>query len=110
LPIEEDAAEAVARRQDLRELFVDLGELPDRQRTALLMSEFGGVSHAQIASTLECRPNQVKALVFQARTTLLDSRSARGVACSDIREEIASGRGAALRRRHLRRHIRACPG
>lgn len=109
-PAGEDTADAVVRRQDLRELFVDLGELPHRQRAALLLSEVGGLSHAQIASTLQCRPSQVKALVFQARTSLTDTRLARGVACAEIRRELASARGAALLRRHLRRHVSACPG
>jgi RNA polymerase sigma factor (sigma-70 family) len=106
----EDAADAVVRRQDLRELFLDLGALPERQRSALVLSEVGGLSHAQIASTLGCRASQVKALVFQARSNLADSRTARGVTCAEIRREIASARGAALLRRHLRRHVSVCPG
>ena len=37
-------------------------------------------------------------------------RTARDTACSEIREQLASGRGAVLRRANLRRHLRECDG
>ena len=48
---------------------------------------------------------KVKALVFQARTALVADREARTVLCGDIREQLATLHGSALRRRVLRRHV-----
>jgi hypothetical protein len=52
----------------------------------------------------------VKSLVFQARTALIDRRIARETPCDQIREQLATLRGGALRRSHLRHHLEACPG
>src|SRR5581483_12028480 len=67
-------------------------------------------SQAEIASVLDREPAQVKALVFQARTTLMQFRAAREMDCAAIREELATARGPALLRGHLRRHLRTCKG
>nr|MBA2793427.1 sigma-70 family RNA polymerase sigma factor [Thermoleophilaceae bacterium] len=53
----------VQSRADLRELVADLQDLPEDQRAALLLSEVGDLSHAQIADILECKVGQVKGLV-----------------------------------------------
>jgi hypothetical protein len=53
---------------------------------------------------------KVKALVFQARSSLLESRRASEISCQEIREELATAHGGALRRGPLRRHVRSCPG
>jgi hypothetical protein len=53
---------------------------------------------------------KVKALVFQARTSLTASRRARETPCTEIREQLAVLRGGALRRSPLRRHLLACAG
>jgi RNA polymerase sigma factor (sigma-70 family) len=101
-------AEDVGRRADLRELVHDLARLPDDQREALVLFELGGSSHAQIAQVLACPPAKVKALVFQARSTLIAERDARSIPCEAIREQLAVARGGLLRRGPLRRHLRQC--
>jgi hypothetical protein len=53
---------------------------------------------------------KVKALVFQARSSLAESRRASEIPCHEIREQLATLRGGALRRGPLRRHLRACAG
>jgi hypothetical protein len=53
---------------------------------------------------------KVKSLVFQARSSLIETRKARAIPCPEIREQLATATGGVLRRRPLRRHIRACPG
>jgi RNA polymerase sigma factor (sigma-70 family) len=103
-------ADEVERRQDLKAMLADLGELPDEQRAALLLSELGGLSHDDIADVLGVRRAKVKALVFQARESLMSARTAREVDCREIREQLATLSGAALRRTTLRRHIATCPG
>jgi hypothetical protein len=53
---------------------------------------------------------KVKSLVFQARSSLIETRKARAIPCHEIREQLATATGGALRRRPLRRHLRACAG
>jgi RNA polymerase sigma factor (sigma-70 family) len=109
-PATEGLAAEVQRREDLRELLVDMRDLPHDQRAALVLAELGALDHSEIASTLGVAAPKVKALVFQARESLIASRSARDTDCTEIRRELANARGAALRRASLRRHLRQCPG
>jgi RNA polymerase sigma factor (sigma-70 family) len=106
----ENPASVVQRREDLRDLVDDLGRLPEEQRAALVMAELGALSHEEIALALEVPREKVKALVFQARESLLATRTAREADCSEIRQELSTQRGPALRRSHLRRHLHACEG
>jgi RNA polymerase sigma factor (sigma-70 family) len=98
----------VQRREDLRELLRDIARLSDDQRAALVLSEIGDLSHGEIARILGCEREKVKALVFQARTSLNASRAARDTSCFQIRQQLANLRGGALRRNVLRRHLRDC--
>ena len=109
LPTENLSAE-VQRRQDLRDLLHDVGGLPEEQRSALVLAEVGGVSHDEIAQVLGVQREKVKALVFQARSSLIASRDARETPCDEIRVQLAELRGGALRRNSLRRHLKVCPG
>lgn len=103
-------AAEVEQRADLRELVGDVARLPDDQRAALVLAELGAHSHDDIAEVLDVRRDKVKALVFQARESLLAVRSARDAPCHEIRRELATASGAALRRSHLRRHLDVCEG
>ena len=100
----------VAQRADLKDLLHDIAQLPDRQRAALVLSEVADLSHAEVAQVVECEVSQVKSLVFQARSSLIDRRNAREIPCEQIREELATLRGGSLRRSHLRHHLASCPG
>jgi len=100
----------VERREEVRELLADLGRLPEDQRAALLLAELGALDHAGIATVLGCPREKVKALVFQARSSLAASRDARATPCAQIRSELATASGGALRRGPLRRHLRTCDG
>src|SRR5947209_10291985 len=53
---------------------------------------------------------KVKSLVFQARSALIDSRLARETPCHEIREQLATLHGGALRRSTLSKHVRMCQG
>jgi RNA polymerase sigma factor (sigma-70 family) len=109
-PATEGLASRVEGREDLRNLLADLRGLPERQRAALLLSELGGFTHAQIAEVIGARPEQVKAYVFQARSNLIAERDARERSCVEVRAQLASTRGAALLQGELRRHTRRCQG
>ncbi|MFL6114041.1 MAG: sigma-70 family RNA polymerase sigma factor, partial [Catenulispora sp.] len=109
-PVTEGLAAQVQRRQDLRDLIVDLRRLPDDQRAALVLAELDALSHNEISDVLGVPREKVKALVFQARESLIATRTARETACTDIRAQISAGCGGTLRRSNLRRHLRDCEG
>jgi RNA polymerase sigma factor (sigma-70 family) len=100
----------VDRRADLRALVRDVQRLPPDQREALLLFELGDSSHEEIATILGVRKEKVKALVFQARETLMGWRAARETPCAEVREQLATLRGSALRRASIRRHVDQCAG
>src|SRR5829696_5672911 len=87
--------EAVQARADLRELVADVSRLPDDQRAALVLAELADLSHAQIAEVIGVRGEKVKALIHQARTTLIAEREARERPCEEIRSVLATARGGA---------------
>lgn len=103
-------SDAVLERDDLRRLLADVQQLPEDQRAALVLSELGDLSHAEIGEIVGCDAVKVKALVFQARSSLIESRRAAEIPCQEIREQLATATGGALRRGALRRHVRSCPG
>jgi RNA polymerase sigma factor (sigma-70 family) len=109
-PATEHLSAEAQRRQDVRDLLGDVARLPEEQRAALVLAELGAVSHDEIALVLNVPRQKVKALVFQARTSLAASRKARDTPCEEIREQVANLRGGALRRTTLYRHLRECPG
>jgi RNA polymerase sigma factor (sigma-70 family) len=100
----------VERRSELRHLLADVAALPDEQRAALVLAEIGDLSHADIAQVLGCEVGKVKSLIFQARSSLIETRKAREVPCVEIRAQLATLSGGALRRGVLRRHLRSCAG
>jgi len=106
----EGLATQVQRRQDLRDLIVDMRRLPDDQRAALVLAELDALTHEEIGGVLGVPREKVKALVFQARESLVASRAARDTDCAEIREQLASLHGGGLRRGNIRRHLRECSG
>jgi hypothetical protein len=108
--VEVDPQTVVERSQELRATLAAIAELPERQRTALVLAEMHGLGHRQIASVLGVEPKQVKAYVFQARTHLLSDRAARAADCDAIREQLECSRGGSLLKATLRGHLRHCHG
>src|SRR3954447_17627859 len=103
-------AEQVQQRHELRELLADMRRLPDEQRAALVLAELRDLSHTDIGDVLGVEPVKVKSLVFQARSTLIEYREARTIPCIEIREQLSTLRGGALRRGPLRKHLSTCDG
>src|SRR3954453_9513395 len=103
-------SDQVQQRADLQELLHDMRELPDEQREALVLFEIGDLSQAEVAKVIGVDPVKVKALVFQARTALIENREARAIPSPEIREQLATASGGALRRGPLRRHLKAGEG
>src|SRR5690348_1383051 len=100
----------VERREHLRDLMRDIARLPEDQRAALLLTQLETLRHDEVARVLEVPAEKVKALVFQARSSLVASELARETPCREIRQQLATLSGAGLRRRTLRRHVRDCAG
>lgn len=116
----EESAEAVVetasssdeaeRRADVRELVRDVAALPEDQRSALVLSELGDLSHEEVATAIGCERMKVKSLVHQARQQLSEQRRARETPCEEVREQLSTLRGGSLRRAWLQVHLRTCEG
>jgi RNA polymerase sigma factor (sigma-70 family) len=98
----------LSTREELRAILTDIARLPADQRAALVLAELGDLPHAEIAQILGCRRAKVKALVFQARASLTAGRVGRETPCAEIRGQLVTLRGGALRRTALHRHLREC--
>jgi RNA polymerase sigma factor (sigma-70 family) len=103
-------SEDVHRREELRELLAGIGRLPEDQRSALLLAELEDLPHRTIATIVGCEVSKVKALIYQARSSLIADRDAREASCRDIREQLSVARGGKLRRGPIRRHLKLCEG
>jgi RNA polymerase sigma factor (sigma-70 family) len=106
----EDPVAQVEQRESLRQVVATMLELPERQRTALVLAELHGLSHNEIGTVLDVPAKKVKAYIYQARSSLISERTARDALCSEIRQELATARGAMLLKGKLRRHVRSCEG
>lgn len=87
------AGAASSGRADVGELLYDIGRLPTEQREALVLSQVSGMSGREVANVLDCSPERIRALVFQARTALGADRTARTLACPEVREACVAARG-----------------
>src|SRR3954469_23784031 len=106
-PSTDGLQQEVQQRADLKQLLADLQRLPVEQRAALVLSELKGLSHHDVAEILECDTVKVKALVFQARSHLMEYRAARETPCVDVRREIAARKRGAPSSK-IRRHVAVC--
>jgi RNA polymerase sigma factor (sigma-70 family) len=104
-----DPSQLTERREELRSLVEDLRRLPEQQRSALLMRELQGMSHAELAVALELSVPAVKAVLVRARRGLVDAAAARDAACESIREQLDDAFERGVRASGLAwRHLRGC--
>lgn len=61
-----------------------MGDLPESQRTALLLSRFQAMSYADIAQTMETSVSAVKSLLNRAKGTLLRRLSGHLETCHEV--------------------------
>src|SRR3954447_26105240 len=106
-----DPVEEAQRRDDLRQLVHDVGNLPDQQRSALLMREIDGMTYADLANALDVTVPAVKSLLVRARVGLVEAAEARDADCQEIRADLmrAYDRGVKASGR-ARKHMRSCDG
>ena len=111
LPGGTDPAAEAERREELRRLVADLHNLPEAQRSALIIRELEGLSYEELGTALGVTVPAIKSLLVRARSGLADAALARDTDCAEIREELAlavdrPGRPPRL----LRDHLRVCEG
>src|SRR5437764_301024 len=103
-------ADKVHEREEFRLLVGDIHELPETQKTALVLREMDALSYEQIAEAMETTVPSVKSLLVRARISLADASEARVLSCDEVRlelGEVADG----LRKKQspvVRRHLRTC--
>lgn len=102
-------AETAEQRGRLRHLLADLGQLPERQRGALLMRELSGLDFEQIGAAIGSSAATARQTVYEARLGLREMEAGREMSCDLVAKAISDGDGRVLRRRDVRAHLRACP-
>ncbi|HEX8121902.1 MAG TPA: sigma-70 family RNA polymerase sigma factor [Solirubrobacteraceae bacterium] len=102
-------ADKVHKREEFRQLIGDVQELPETQRTALLLREIDALSYEQIAEAMETTVPSVKSLLVRARVSLAEMSEARLLTCDEVREELGEvAEGLVKMSAPVRRHLRQC--
>jgi RNA polymerase sigma factor (sigma-70 family) len=102
-------ADKVHRREEFRLLIADVQELPETQRTALLLREIDALSYEQIAEAMETTVPSIKSLLVRARVSLAEAAEARLLSCEEVRHELGEvAEGLARTTAPVRRHLRTC--
>jgi RNA polymerase sigma factor (sigma-70 family) len=102
------AADRSHAREELGVLVADLRQLPEQPRTAILMRELVGLSHAEIAVVQGTSATRVKHAIFEARRALAEFARGRQMECGDVRRVVAEGDRRVLRSRRICAHLRDC--
>jgi RNA polymerase sigma factor (sigma-70 family) len=102
-------ADKVHRREEFRQLVGDVQELPETQRTALLLREIDALSYEQIADVMETTVPSVKSLLVRARVSLAEMSEARKLTCDEVRYELGEvAEGLTRMSPPVRRHLKTC--
>jgi RNA polymerase sigma factor (sigma-70 family) len=105
----ETTAEKVHKREEFRLLMGDVQQLPETQRTALLLREIDALSYEQIAEAMETTVPSVKSLLVRARVSLAEAGQARMLTCEEVRAELGEvAEGLRPISAPTRRHVRGC--
>ncbi len=101
--------ERVQNREEFRNLLSDVGQLPETQRSALLLREIDAMSYEEIAQAMDTTVPGVKSLLVRARIALAESSQSRQLTCDDVRLELAeAAEGIAKVSGPVRRHLKSC--
>jgi RNA polymerase sigma factor (sigma-70 family) len=99
----------VLRREGFRQLIDDVRQLPETQRTALLLREIEALSYEQIALAMDTTVPSVKSLLVRARISLAEAAEARKLSCEEVRDELGEvAEGLVKISPPARRHMRDC--
>src|SRR4051812_13594969 len=101
--------ERVQRREELRTVVADVQELPETQRSALVLREIDGLTYTEIAQAMGVTLAAVKSLLVRARMALAEASEARILVCDDVRLELAeAAEGLGKVSGPARRHVKDC--
>jgi len=101
--------EQVQNREELRQIFSDVHDLPETQRTALVLREIDDLSYTEIAQAMGTTLPAVKSLLVRARMSLAEASEARVLTCDEVRLELAEAvEGLRKLSGPARRHVRDC--
>ena len=106
----QSTAEKVHEREEFRLLVGDIHELPETQKTALVLREMDALTYEQIAEAMETTVPSVKSLLVRARVSLAEAAEARLLSCDEVRIELGE-LAEGLRRKPsplVRRHLKTC--
>ena len=102
-------AETVHGREEFRQIVSDVGELPETQKTALLLREIDALSYDQIAEAMDTTIPSVKSLLVRARVSLAEAAEARMLTCEEARLELGQvAEGITRSTPPVRRHLKSC--
>jgi RNA polymerase sigma factor (sigma-70 family) len=102
-------ADTVHKREEFRQIVGDVQELPETQRTALLLREIDALSYDQIAEAMDTTVPSVKSLLVRARVSLAEAAEARLLTCDEVRLDLGSvAEGLAKTTAPVRRHLKQC--
>jgi RNA polymerase sigma factor (sigma-70 family) len=102
-------AERVQSREDFRSLVADVQDLPETQRTALLLREIDALSYEEIAQTMDTTVPAVKSLLVRARISLAEASQSRQLTCGEVRLELAeAAEGLCKASGPVRQHVKRC--
>lgn len=72
--------ELVAGRERLRQVVADIQDLPEQQRSALIIRELEGLSYEELATALDTTVPAIKSLLVRARMNLARAAEERAAA------------------------------
>src|SRR5438067_5389477 len=81
-------ADKVHDREQFQLLVGDIHDLPETQRTALVLREMDALSYDQIAEAMETTVPGIKSLLVRARVSLAEAAEARVLSCEEVRLEL----------------------
>ena len=102
-------ADTVHKREEFRQIVSDVQDLPETQRTALLLREIDALAYDQIAEAMDTTVSSVKSLLVRARVSLAEASEARMLTCDEVRLELGQvAEGLGKTSAPARRHLRSC--
>jgi len=106
--VPDQAVGAEGLKAELESVMAGIRELPESQRTALLMRELAGHSYREIAALLEVDEAAVRGLIARARISLRSHRAAAEMSCASARAALAAEPDGRRHDRTVRWHVRTC--
>jgi RNA polymerase sigma factor (sigma-70 family) len=102
-------ADTVHKREEFRHIVHDVQQLPETQRTALLLREIDALSYEQISEAMDTTVPSVKSLLVRARVSLAEAAEARLLTCKEVRLELGHvAEGLTKTSAPVRRHLKGC--